>query len=189
LQCRVHHADGTSMAHANAKRRLTLRSDETHHCRSGGVSGFPRRSVRGSNQMSKYTSNPGLSRDWLKGCAFCGKSPTGRAAVRLVRRRSRGRQLWVAHGEDQPLSSDQVAEVAPNFDFRGIRQQTGAHRVGGSGQPKRFVVWSRRQCARDVCTPLLWHVLGELDHGRSAACASTERASAICASRPWAACW
>jgi len=30
---------------ANAKRRLTLRSGERHHCRSGGVSGFPCRSA------------------------------------------------------------------------------------------------------------------------------------------------
>jgi len=48
------------MAHANAKRRLTLRSDERHHCRSGGVSRCPRRSARGSHQMSKYTSKEGF---------------------------------------------------------------------------------------------------------------------------------
>jgi len=30
---------------ANAKRHLTLRSGERHHCRSGGVSGFPCRSA------------------------------------------------------------------------------------------------------------------------------------------------
>ncbi len=130
--------------------------------------------------MSKYISNPGLSRDWLKGCAFCGKSPTGRAAVRLVRRRSRGRQLWVAHGEDQPLSSDQVAEVAPNFDFRGIRQQTGAHRVGG---PRRGVSQPAHQLGRVASQDR------PLEANRTHVWAIRDMAAAICASRSWAACW